>query len=517
MRNSANTKLRIKTGVVIVGALLLWSGALSARADERAATKRFEAAKKDEPSLIAFLKAMPKGGDLHVHAGGALYAEYLLDNALRNKLFYDPKTNQFNVKDGQGRIPAAKLLEGEAGDNLERFLDAASMRGYHPGTESGHDHFFRSFGPAGSAANGLPAGDEDVEIISRARAQNEQYLELMTRVGPDEAYAALRDPPAVDDPAAALTQIAPRLQQFVRLCRAYLDDRDKSIAARLGMTTPLTGAQNPITVRYIVAASRLASDSDFFARLAAGMALMQADKRVVGVNILAPEDHPFARAHFDMQMRLLDVLWKHFNHPNITLHAGELTLAISPMEPMQSRIRRSIEVGHARRIGHGVSIAWEDDLPGLLRNMKQDGVAVEICLTSNDAILNVSGDRHPFLLYRKAGVPVSLNTDDEGVNRSVLTMEFVRAARAYNLLYADLKELARNSLEYAFVPGDSLFVDHRYRHIRPEFAGINKPGWKPDAAAQRLLTASEKMQVQARLEQAFAAFEHGPFAAESRP
>ena len=68
-------------------------------------------------------------------------------------------------------------------------------------------------------------------------------------------------------------------------------------------------------------------------------------------DLLAPEDHPFARTHFDTQMRLIDFLWKSFGHPNITLHAGELTLDISPLEAMQSRIRRSVEAGHARRIG----------------------------------------------------------------------------------------------------------------------------------------------------------------------
>src|SRR5688572_6576004 len=85
--------------------------------------------------------------------------------------------------------------------------------------------------------------------------------------------------------------------------------------------------------------------------------------------------------------------------------------------------RTSIETGHARRIGHGVSIAWEDDLPGLLKKMKADGVAVEVCPSSNASILGTEGDRHPSRLYRRAGVPVTLNTDDEGISRSNLTME----------------------------------------------------------------------------------------------
>src|SRR5262249_34034440 len=149
-----------------------------------------------------------------------------------------------------------------------------------------------------------------------------------------EAYALLGNPPAVDDPAKALEQLRPNLDRFVAQCRAYLDAKDAAMAKRLGVTPPLSGAQGPVTVRYIVAASRLAPDRSFFARLAAGMALMQADKRVVGVNILAPEDHPFARTHFETQMRLIDVLWQRFGHPNITLHAGELTLDISPLEAM---------------------------------------------------------------------------------------------------------------------------------------------------------------------------------------
>ena len=481
------------------------------RADELSTAQRFEAAKSDAPSLIAFLKAMPKGGDLHVHVGGALYAETALDNAIKQGLFYDPATNKFTKDKADGRVPAADLLKGEAGAYLSKFLDAASMRGARPGGESGHDHFFNSFGILGSAEEGLSDDDVNAEVIGRAKAQNEQYLELMARFGPDEAYDLLDKvtlPPTVDNPAAVLDKLKPTLDRLIPLCRAYLDAQDRLMAQRLGTPPPLSGAQSPITVRYIVAASRLAPDSSFFVRLAAGMALMQADKRVVGVNILAPEDHPFARTHFETQMRLIDFLWKHFNHPNITLHAGELTPEISPVEAMQSRIRRSVEVGHARRIGHGVSIAWEDDLPGLFREMKQKGVAVEICLTSNAGILGVSGDQHPFNLYRKSGIPVSLNTDDEGINRSNLTMEFVRAVQTYKLSYADVKEMVRNSIEYSFLPGDSLFVGHDYHQMSPAFAGIQRPDWKPSADAQRLLDASEKRRVQIRLEEAFVAFEN---------
>ena len=53
---------------------------------------------------------------------------------------------------------------------------------------------------------------------------------------------------------------------------------------------------------------------------------------------------------------------------------------------------------------------------------------VEINLSSNEGILGVEGDAHPFPVYRSAHVPVALSTDDEGVSRIDLTHEYVRAA-----------------------------------------------------------------------------------------
>jgi len=88
--------------------------------------------------------------------------------------------------------------------------------------------------------------------------------------------------------------------------------------------------------------------------------------------------------------------------------------------------------------------------------MKDRAVLVEICLTSNDVILNVKGADHPLPDYLKAGVPVTLASDDEGVARIDLSSDYLRAARDYGLTYPDLKRLARNSLEYGFLLGESL-------------------------------------------------------------
>ena len=51
------------------------------------------------------------------------------------------------------------------------------------------------------------------------------------------------------------------------------------------------------------------------------------------------------------------------------------------------------------------------------------------------------------------GVPVVLSTDDEGVSRTHLTQEYLRATLSYNLTYSDLKQIVRNSIQYSFLPG----------------------------------------------------------------
>ncbi len=80
-------------------------------------------------------------------------------------------------------------------------------------------------------------------------------------------------------------------------------------------------------------------------------------------------------------------------------------------------------------------------------------VMVEICLTSNAVILSVSDPQHPLREYMRAGVPVALATDDEGVARSDMTHEYLRGAEEQKLTYLELKKMARTSVEHAFRAG----------------------------------------------------------------
>jgi hypothetical protein len=487
----------VKGGVRLLVICLGLAVCSVALADEASTARRFEAARRDEPSLIAFLKAMPKGGDLHVHVGGTVFAENALRTAIQAGLFFDPATTRFESTMAPGRVAADRLLVDDA--LRYQFLNAASMRGARGGPAD-HDHFFRTFGIVDTATPNADVALQLVDLARRARLQNIQYLELMAGPGRQAMERVRAAALASDTPAELPRRLAPLIDAYVAAARDELDRWDREIAARAGLDRPLA-------IRYLVPAVRTDTDARILAAWAAAFSLVKADPRVVGVNFLAPEDHPLSQDGFERHMQILDGLWRQFDRPNVSLHAGELNRWISPVEPMTSRIRRSIELGHARRIGHGVSIAWEDDLPGLLRKMRTEGIAVEVCPSSNAVILGAEGDRHPFRLYRRAGVPLTINTDDEGISRSNLTTEYVRAVRGWNLSYRDVKELVRNGIEYSFLAGPSLFEDRDYRRVRPSFRKLKARGWIATPEEAKLLAGSDKATVQARLERALYEFE----------
>ncbi len=123
-------------------------------------------------------------------------------------------------------------------------------------------------------------------------------------------------------------------------------------------------------------------------------------------------------------------------------------------------------------------------------------------------ILGVSGDDHPLPIYVKYGVPVALATDDEGVSRSDMTHEYLRAVESYRLSYADLKRMARQSLEHSFVPGQSLWADTKLVFRLAPACAVDTPSVeKPSAGCEAFLTANERAREQWKLEAEFAKFE----------
>jgi hypothetical protein len=422
----------------------------TAPADGAAATARYFASIRNNPSLLlAFLSEMPKGGDLHNHLSGAIYAESYLQWAADDSLCFATATLAIVAGPcdaAGGRPPASAVLQNAA--LYSQAIDAMSMRNWDRAL-NGHDHFFATFGKFGPASN--KTGDMLAEVSARAAAEHVSYLELM--LTPDGGMAALKGNAAGWDPDFARMReklLAASFGDVVTAATRTFDEGEARRRDLLKCTTPQADPGCGVTPRYIAQVARAGTPQVVFAQMLAGFEIATHEPRLVALNLVQPEDAPVAVRDFSLQMRMLDYLHQQYPRVSITLHAGELADGLVPPEAMRFHISESVRIGHALRIGHGVAVMSEDGALVLLNEMAAKRVLVEIALSSNDMILGVKGARHPLQTYLKFGVPVALVTDDAGVARSTLTLEFRKAVEEQGLDYPTLKRMARNSLEFSF-------------------------------------------------------------------
>jgi len=465
---------------------------------------------RHEPELLAdFLRDMPKGADLHMHLSGATSTETLLRFAADDGLCVDTATHEALPPPCRaGQRPAADT-EADRGFR-DAVVAAWSMKGFVPGRETGHDHFFATFSKFDQASDGH-AGDMLAEVAARATGQHEYYVEplvtpgfaaveaLGRRVGYDADFAAMRARMTAD---RAMDRIVADVGKdvdaaFARF-RTVLHCNSRSEA----------DAACDLPIRFDYQVLRAKPPEVVFAQMVLGFELMAKDRRFVGTNLVQPEDDPVARRDYRLHMQMLDFLSSRYPKSHVTLHAGELTTAVAPAEDLRFHIHDAVLTGHAERIGHGVDVAGEDGAGELLRTMAERHVLVEIALTSNDQILGVKGADHPFPLYRRSGVPVALVTDDEGVSRTDLTAQYQRAVTSYDLGYGDLKTMARAALQHGFLQGEDLWAGpDDFRPGRPcvrERPGTAGPR---STSCKALLRASRKAKAEWDEEADFARFE----------
>ncbi len=468
--------------------------------------------RQQPPLLLAFLHEMPKGGDLHNHLAGAIYAESFIDFAAQDG-FCVERTTSFllappcdNSCDKYTNKPQVRCAYQ---DHIlyDSMVDAWSMRNWNREEGSGHDHFFTTFDKFHLAMTNH-VGDAIAEAAARAAADHLQYLELMhtadgmqsaqlgAKVGWEDDFAELRD-----------KLLEAGLKDIVASTRKALDDDEAKLHSVLKCGTAQADPGCKVAVRYLYQVLRGLPRDQVFAQILTGFELALTDPRFVGLNLVMPEDWYVPMHDFDLHMKMLDYLRGVYPKVHISLHAGELALGLVPPEGLRFHIRESIERGHAERIGHGVDVMNERDPLGLLREMAQHNVLVEICLTSNDMILGVRGQEHPLPVYQNYGVPVALATDDQGVARSDMTHEYLRAVETYGLSYVELKRMARQSLEHSFLPGASLWEETQQFGSVAACTGDRPGNGKVSAGCSKFLEASERARVQWKLEEEFAKFE----------
>ncbi len=198
-----------------------------------------------------------------------------------------------------------------------------------------------------------------------------------------------------------------------------------------------------IVARALLCAMRQESRSREIAELTA--TYHRADTGVVGFDIAGPEAGfpPGDHAAAFTVLREAGVPF--------TIHAGEAAGVDS--------IVGALEEG-ACRIGHGVRLSedligdGEQARPGpVAGRVIGDGIALELCLKSNvDTRAVVSLARHPFAALDRAGVPVTVNTDNRLMSGTSMSEEFGRLSTQFGYGLTELERLTQAALTAAFVP-----------------------------------------------------------------
>ena len=478
------------------------------RSDETQAAIHFDRISDDPVLLRLFLRDMPKGGDLHNHASGTPYAEDFLQWAEERDFCVtkDPAAISFPPCNAEGEISARDLMYSDPALFAE-IVDALSVREIISDVaidRSGHEQFFASFNKFFPIVSQEPAKTL-ASVRSLAADDAVSYVELMFNPQAIDSYFSQAVDPDWDetDLEAAFERFQPEIDGIIEKAIAERDETENAAQALLNCGTIDADPGCEVTVFYNTYGLRRFPNEQLFRQLALGFALIEADPRFLGMSLVEPEDDPRSIRHYDLHMRMIAFLNDKYPSAKVSLHAGELTLGLAPSAALRSHIRDAILIAGSTRIGHGIDIAWEHQGRDTLKLMAEQKIAVEINLVSNDVILGVSGKEHPLNLYRSSGVPIVLSTDDQGVLRTDMTEQYVRAALEHGLSYLDLKQAARNSLEYAFLPGDSIW-DEEVGTLTSDCAdNLNSP------ACTDLELTSEKAKLQLKLERDFIAFEAG--------
>ena len=434
----------------------------------------FESIKGNHAALRQFFSAMPKGGDVHNHLTGSAYAETYFELAAKKKMYVNLETGKL-YKDKPEGIETIQLSKemGDLHNHRMALIDKWSIRNFQPykyplGPD---EYFFGTFG----LLSALTSDIDDLaylmhELKVRAVKENVQYLEVMGTspsvpadcfLGNDYDYydallkKCVRDE-HYDEARFVLGTIIGKFdKKATTAVNTYIDFINELDERSNNFPNHLKIDPNNVTCRYQGYASRGSEPLKVFAQLyVVHKACVDANnKLLVGCNIVAAENGEKSMLYYQLHMEMFAALATKISHVNTSLHAGELTLGLGRPEHLTYHINEAVETAKAHRIGHGVDLPFESDYDTILESMSSEKspIPVEINLTSNELILGVKDSEHPITLYRKAGVPIIISTDDPGILRTSLTEQYTLATLRYGFSYEDIREFVCNSIEYAFL------------------------------------------------------------------
>ena len=425
----------------------------------------------DKEALYRTLYYMPKGGDLHNHLSGSVFAEWWYELALAERergYEYYTKVRISNCRDFGGNafssapyfllfrnisaLEYAELDECEKGeykpladlDDREKAAWMNSIRLDKPW--EGRDEFFQTHWQRLNALGRNPWLQAET-LVKNLQAYAEEgvaYVEYQIGAGPYEG------------PNGEIID-GPQSFDILRETLARKEVRD------LG-----------VTVRFQLPILRFLPNAEDRLRQVYKLVHENPDL-LVAVNMVGREDND--KGYPARFLPTLRELRQQYSGVRLSIHAGEVD------EPNE-HVRDTLLLG-ADRIGHGLNLISDDDTMLLMRH---GPYLVEINLISNLLLEYVNDySEHPFPEYLRTGIPVALSTDDRGMWESTMTDEFYVAVTEFNLSWEEIKMLGRNSLEHAFVEERSkerLLREYNERILRFERQmqrrGIEKLGPMPE-------------------------------------
>jgi adenosine deaminase len=312
-----------------------------------------------------------------------------------------------------------------------------------------HLHLDGSLRPATAlelAWRGMPSGSDLPTDVEAMRARLAAPLRCRDQA---ELLRAFELPVALLQDAEALERCAAELVEDVasdgtryaeiRWAPSLHTRGGLSLADGIGaVVSGATTAARPAGVEVRLIAVALRTHTPATAVAVAHAALDFADDGLTGFDLAgleheAPDVLAFAEA-FELARR---------GGLGITCHAGEWGGA--------SQVRAALAVD-PRRIAHGAPAV---DDQGLMTELVQRGVTLDLCPTSNlQAGIGSEDARAPLTRLLRAGVPVTISTDDRTVSRITLVDELERAVRHLGLRPEEVAQAVRHAYEAAFLQHD---------------------------------------------------------------
>jgi adenosine deaminase len=416
--------------------------------------------------LNMLMTMLPKGGDIHHHYSGAIYAETYLDWVEQQGFCIyresDPANKQEKFRIEAKKSAAVELnkscikVDAVRRDNVfyRELLSIWSDKDYdnHNHQQSPPDqHFFNTFGYFSPISKfSTNAG---LKILKQqAKAENQQYLETILKSAPATDHPEFSQK---IDALPATASVEEQHQAFGKLADflAHDETAQKKIADYVKeLSEDAEGIDDAeFSLRMQTYVSRNSVPSRVFSGLFSAFSASQNNPLVVAVNIVGPENGLVALRDYTLHMQMFAFLKNRFPKVRLSLHAGELVLGMVTPEHLQQHIRAAVDIAGAERIGHGVDIMHETNPDQLLFDLKKRNVPIEINLTSNAFILGVQHQAHPVNLYLQHQVPIVITSDDAGVSRNNLSNEYFLFASRYKPSYDTLKKVVYNSIHYSFL------------------------------------------------------------------